>query len=64
MDLVYRPARTAWLQAAEVRGLEADNGLTMLVHQAAHAFHLWTGREAPRDVMRSAAEASLAGKGL
>jgi shikimate 5-dehydrogenase len=30
----------------------------MLVHQGALAFHLWTGRDAPLDVMRSAAEAT------
>jgi shikimate 5-dehydrogenase len=33
----------------------------MLVHQGARQLELWTGVEAPRDVMRDAAEAALAG---
>jgi shikimate 5-dehydrogenase len=31
----------------------------MLVHQAAHAFRLWTGMEAPVPAMQAAARASL-----
>jgi shikimate 5-dehydrogenase len=33
----------------------------MLVHQGARQFTLWTGVEAPRDVMRAAVEAYPAG---
>jgi shikimate 5-dehydrogenase len=33
----------------------------MLVHQGARQFALWTGVDAPRDIMRAAAEASLVG---
>jgi shikimate 5-dehydrogenase len=33
----------------------------MLVHQGARQFTLWTGVEAPREIMRAAAEATLAG---
>ncbi|MGI9603098.1 MAG: shikimate dehydrogenase, partial [Acidimicrobiales bacterium] len=32
VDLVYQPAETPWLRAARARGLEAHNGLSMLVH--------------------------------
>jgi shikimate dehydrogenase len=35
------------------------NGLGMLIHQAAHAFRLWTGEEAPLEVMSAAALATL-----
>jgi len=35
----------------------------MLVHQAALAFTLWTGEEAPVTVMRAAAERELAERG-
>jgi shikimate dehydrogenase len=55
MDLVYHPARTPLLVAAEARGVRtAANGLGMLVHQAALAFHAMTGRDAPLDAMRAA----------
>ena len=55
VDLVYEPTETAWLAALRQRGVEAHNGLSMLAYQAAAAFKLWTGAEAPVDVMRQAA---------
>jgi len=54
VDLIYDPAETAWLTAVRAAGLEAHNGLSMLVHQAAIAFTHWTGVDAPVDVMRDA----------
>ena len=54
VDLVYEPLETAWLAALRHQGVEAHNGLSMLVYQAAAAFELWTGIEAPVDVMRQA----------
>jgi shikimate dehydrogenase len=54
-DTVYHPAETPLLAAARARGVPAANGLGMLVHQAALAFELWTGRTAPLAVMRDAA---------
>ena len=59
VDLVYEPLETAWLAALRHRGVEAHNGLSMLAFQAAAAFELWTGTEAPVEVMRRAA---LAGR--
>ncbi len=59
-DLVYRPAETPLLRLARARGLAGDNGLEMLVQQAAAAFSLWTGHEAPLDAMRAAAREELA----
>ena len=55
VDLVYEPTETAWLAALRHRGVEAHNGLSMLAYQAAAAFELWTGVEAPVEVMRQAA---------
>ncbi len=55
VDLVYEPIETAWLVALRQRGVEAHNGLSMLAYQAAAAFELWTGAEAPVAVMRQAA---------
>ena len=57
VDLVYEPLETAWLAALRRQGVEAHNGLSMLAYQAAAAFELWTGVEAPVEVMRQAAVA-------
>jgi len=59
VDLIYDPAETAWLAALRGRGVEAHNGLSMLVYQAAHAFTLWTGVEAPVAAMDAAARSAL-----
>ncbi|MYB27992.1 MAG: shikimate dehydrogenase [Acidimicrobiaceae bacterium] len=60
VDLVYEPLETAWLAALRRRGVAAHNGLSMLAYQAAAAFELWTGVEAPVEVMRQAAVAGRA----
>ena len=59
-DLVYHPLETALLLAAAEAGARPVGGLGMLVHQAAHAFRLWTGVDPPIAVMRAAADAQLA----
>jgi len=61
VDLVYRPAVTPLLAAAQERGLVTQNGLAMLVWQGALAFEAWTGVMPPVPVMRAAAERGLAG---
>ncbi len=58
-DIVYQPLETPLLRAARSRGLLAVGGVGMLVHQAAIAFELWTGEQAPVDVMREAVAANL-----
>jgi len=50
-DLVYNPRQTRLVQRAWEAGLPAVTGLGMLVEQAAIAFELWTGRQAPRREM-------------
>ncbi len=60
VDLVYAPPMTPMVQAARAAGAHAIGGLGMLVHQAAHAFTLWTGQEAPLPAMSAAAMAALA----
>lgn len=55
IELVYNPPETAFLTAARAAGARAENGLGMLVHQAALAFERWTGRDAPLDVYWAAA---------
>jgi len=59
VDLVYHPAVTPLLRAARDRGLTTVNGLGMLIHQAAHAFRLWTSEEAPLEAMSAAAVTAL-----
>ena len=57
-DAVYRKdAETPLVEAARARGLSAQGGLGMLVHQAALAQREWTGVDAPVDVMQAAARA-------
>lgn len=46
-DLVYNPIKTKLIQLAETNGATALNGLTMLIHQAAKSFSLWTNKEFP-----------------
>jgi shikimate dehydrogenase len=58
-DLVYNPEQTSLMIEARAAGAKAIGGLAMLVHQGAKAFELWTGQEAPVDVMRAAAEQAL-----
>lgn len=48
LDLVTSPARTALLEAARARGLDTMDGISMLVEQAAEAFAILFGKEAPR----------------
>jgi shikimate dehydrogenase len=52
-DLTYR--NTPFLRAAVTAGVEALDGLAMLVHQGARSFELWMGLDAPVDVMWDAA---------
>jgi shikimate dehydrogenase len=59
VDLVYHPAITPLLAEARERGLRTVNGLGMLIHQAAHAFRLWTGEDPPLEAMSAAAVAGL-----
>ncbi len=62
-DLVYHPATTPLLAAARAQGLRTVTGLGMLIHQAAHAFRLWTSEEAPLEAMSAAAVAALLHRG-
>jgi len=62
VDLVYDPLETPWLAALRTRGIRASNGLSMLVHQAAQQFEVWTGTDAPVAVMQDAVAARLAAR--
>jgi shikimate dehydrogenase len=60
-DMIYRPAETKLLKAAKKSGCKTANGLGMLLHQGAKAFEIWTGKTAPRAVMRRALEQNIYG---
>ena len=50
-DVVFNPSETNFLQEAAKRGAKTVNGLGMLACQGARNFTLWTGVEAPLEVM-------------
>lgn len=64
VDLVYEPQETAWLAALRAAGIEAHNGVSMLIGQAAVAFRHWTGIDASVAAMRSALETHSQNKSL
>jgi shikimate dehydrogenase len=59
MDLVYNPLKTKFLENAKKAGCKTVYGLGMLVHQGAVGFKIWTGKDAPIEVMRSALKEHL-----
>lgn len=54
VDLVYSSTQTPLLAAARAHEAHAVGGLEVLLAQGALSFELWTGRPAPRGVMRRA----------
>lgn len=58
-DVIYNPTRTLLLQKAKDFGLETINGFDMLIHQAAKAQEIWTGKLPDVDKMKIAALEAL-----
>jgi shikimate dehydrogenase len=58
-DIIYNPLATRLLAEAKRRGTRTLGGLSMLVYQGASSFELWTGVQAPIDVMFEAARKAL-----
>lgn len=50
-DVIFNDPNTIFLQEAQKRGAQTVNGLGMLANQAAMNFTLWTGKEAPVELM-------------
>lgn len=61
-DLIYHVAETVFMKAARAGGAQASNGLGMLLHQGARAFHIWTGMEPAVPAMRQALEKAVYGR--
>lgn len=60
-DMVYRPAETPFLKAAQAAGCRTANGLGMLLYQGAKALEIWSGRTAPIAEMRAALKKNVYG---
>jgi len=58
-DIVYVPRKTRLLQEAEKAGAQIITGEGMFIYQAAEQFLIYTGHDAPIDVMREAFEKAL-----
>ena len=48
-DVIYQPFETPFLALARSKGINAVNGLGMLLFQAAEAFEVWTGEKMPTE---------------
>jgi shikimate dehydrogenase len=53
IELAYNPPETGFMVAAREAGARAENGLGMLLHQAALAFERWTEQEPPMEVLEA-----------
>ena len=62
MDTVYNPLKTRFLIDAEKAGCRTIDGVSMLVHQGAIQFEMWTGEKSPVNVMRRAVLDELSGR--
>ena len=59
VDLIPAAAPTPLVRRARAAGAQVVDGLPMLLQQAVSSFRIWTGRDAPVDVMRAALFASV-----
>ena len=53
-DAVYNPNETVLLKEAIKAKAKPVYGIKMLLYQGAESFKIWTGRDAPIDVMEKA----------
>ena len=53
-DIIYNPARTAFLKLAAKKGAKIINGLDMLIYQGMHSFRIWTGKDSDYRTVRAA----------
>ena len=51
-DLIYNPSETKLLNLAKKSGAKTANGLGMLLYQGMKSFEIWTGKQAPQEVMQ------------
>lgn len=58
-DLIYNPKETKLLLRARKVGAKITNGLGMLLYQGILSFKIWTGQDAPLEIMRQALNQAL-----
>ena len=58
-DAVYNPNDTVLIKEAVKAGAKPVYGIKMLLYQGAESFRIWTGRDAPVDVMEDALRKTL-----
>lgn len=58
-DAVYNPNETVLIKEAIKAGAKPVYGIKMLLYQGAESFKIWTGRDAPVDVMENALKNTL-----
>ena len=59
VDLIPTAVATPLVKRARAAGADVVDGLPMLLQQAVSSFRIWTGRDAPVDVMRAALYSSV-----
>ena len=60
IELAYNPPVTDFMRTAREAGARAENGLGMLLHQAALSFERWTGQMPPMAVFEAAVKERVA----
>jgi len=58
-ETVYEPLETAFLKKAASQNPDTVAGINLLIHQAAAAFQIWTGKSAPLEVIKKSVFAYL-----
>lgn len=59
-DMIYNPETPVLVREARARGLEAANGLSMLVYQGVRALEIWSEVAVPVAEMEKAAKSAMA----
>ncbi len=59
MDAVYRPLETRLIRDAKASGALTIDGVWMLLYQGAESFEIWTGKDAPVEIMNEAVRSQL-----
>ncbi|MDD5291798.1 MAG: shikimate dehydrogenase [Candidatus Omnitrophica bacterium] len=58
-DLIYNPPQTKLLKLAKKANAVTANGLGMLLYQGMLSFKIWTGKDAPKEVMWKALSSQI-----
>ena len=53
-DIIPNPLHTRFMSRAQACGCKTLDGFSMLINQAAVSFKLWTGLDAPVEIMKMA----------